>query len=103
MELLASYCLTEPASGSDAASLRTTAHAEGNSAYVLDGSKAFISGAGASATAANARAVSRSASCSAVSSNRTARLRWLPKMQVATGAGGVNLRPAWLRDAPGRV
>ena len=48
MRLLASYCLTEPASGSDAASLRTTAHAEGNSAYVLDGSKAFISGAGAS-------------------------------------------------------
>ena len=48
MRLLASYCLTEPGSGSDAASLRTTAQAEGNSAYVLDGSKAFISGAGAS-------------------------------------------------------
>ena len=48
MRLLASYCLTEPGSGSDAASLRTTARAEGNSAYVLDGSKAFISGAGAS-------------------------------------------------------
>ena len=48
MRLLASYCLTEPGSGSDAASLRTTARAEGNSAYVLDGSKAFISGAGVS-------------------------------------------------------
>jgi hypothetical protein len=48
MRLLASYCLTEPGSGSDAASLRTSARAEGNSSYVLDGSKAFISGAGAS-------------------------------------------------------
>ena len=48
MRRLASYCLTEPGSGSDAASLRTTARAEGNSTYVLDGSKAFISGAGAS-------------------------------------------------------
>jgi alkylation response protein AidB-like acyl-CoA dehydrogenase len=47
MRRLGSYCLTEPGSGSDAASLRTTARAEGNSAYVLDGSKAFISGAGA--------------------------------------------------------
>ena len=48
MRLLASYCLTEPGSGSDAAALRTTARAEGGSTYVLDGSKAFISGAGAS-------------------------------------------------------
>ena len=48
MRLLASYCLTEPGSGSDAASLRTSAKADGNSSYVLDGSKAFISGAGAS-------------------------------------------------------
>jgi len=48
MRLLASYCLTEPGSGSDAASLRTTARPEGNGTYVLDGSKAFISGAGAS-------------------------------------------------------
>lgn len=47
MELIASYCLTEPSSGSDAASLRTTARREGD-AYVLNGSKAFISGAGAS-------------------------------------------------------
>lgn len=44
-ELLASYCLTEPESGSDAASLRTTASAQGDY-YVLNGSKAFISGAG---------------------------------------------------------
>ena len=48
MAKLASYCLTEPGSGSDAASLRTTARAEGNAGtYVLDGSKAFISGGGA--------------------------------------------------------
>jgi alkylation response protein AidB-like acyl-CoA dehydrogenase len=42
---LASYCLTEPGSGSDAASLATSARREGGS-YVLNGSKAFISGAG---------------------------------------------------------
>ncbi len=48
METVASYCLTEPGSGSDAAALRTTARADGDSAYVLNGSKAFISGAGAS-------------------------------------------------------
>ena len=42
---LASYCLTEPQSGSDAASLRTKAVREGDF-YVLDGTKAFISGAG---------------------------------------------------------
>ncbi len=42
-----SYCLTEPGSGSDAASLKTKAVRDGDS-YVLDGSKAFISGAGAS-------------------------------------------------------
>ncbi|MBY4895580.1 acyl-CoA dehydrogenase family protein [Cupriavidus sp. AU9028] len=42
---LASYCLTEPGAGSDAASLRTSARLEGD-AFVLNGSKAFISGAG---------------------------------------------------------
>jgi alkylation response protein AidB-like acyl-CoA dehydrogenase len=47
MELIASYCLTEPGSGSDAASLRTRAERDGDS-YVLNGSKAFISGAGVS-------------------------------------------------------
>lgn len=45
-ECLASYCLTEPASGSDAASLRTQAQRDGDH-YVLQGSKVFISGAGA--------------------------------------------------------
>jgi len=44
-ELIASYCLTEPGSGSDAAALRTRAEADGNSHYKLNGSKAFISGA----------------------------------------------------------
>ncbi len=43
---LASYCLTEPGSGSDAASLKTRAVRDGDD-YVIDGSKAFISGAGA--------------------------------------------------------
>ena len=47
MELIASYCLTEPGSGSDAASLTTRAVREGDN-YVLDGTKAFISGGGAS-------------------------------------------------------
>jgi hypothetical protein len=47
MELIASYCLTEPGAGSDAASLRTIARREGD-AYVLSGTKAFISGAGTS-------------------------------------------------------
>jgi alkylation response protein AidB-like acyl-CoA dehydrogenase len=47
MELIASYCLTEPGSGSDAASMRTTAKLDGDH-YVLNGSKAFISGAGVS-------------------------------------------------------
>ncbi len=47
MELIASYCLTEPGAGSDAASLRTTARRDGET-YVLNGAKAFISGAGTS-------------------------------------------------------
>jgi hypothetical protein len=47
MELIASYCLTEPGSGSDAAAMRTTARLDGDH-YVLNGSKAFISGAGVS-------------------------------------------------------
>jgi len=43
---LASYCLTEPGAGSDAASLQTRAVREGDH-YLINGSKAFISGAGA--------------------------------------------------------
>ena len=46
MEYLASYCLTEPGAGSDAAALRTTAKRDGED-YVLNGTKQFISGAGA--------------------------------------------------------
>lgn len=45
MENIASYCLTEPSSGSDAAALKTTARKDGDH-YVLNGSKQFISGAG---------------------------------------------------------
>ncbi len=45
MELVFSYCLTEPGSGSDAAALRTTA-ARTNSGWKLNGAKAFISGGG---------------------------------------------------------
>ena len=47
MELIASYCLTEPAAGSDAAALSTKAVADGDE-YVLTGVKQFISGAGTS-------------------------------------------------------
>ncbi|WP_293940999.1 acyl-CoA dehydrogenase family protein [Sphingomonas sp.] len=45
MERLASYCLTEPGSGSDAAALKTKAVRDGDD-YVVSGSKAFISGGG---------------------------------------------------------
>ena len=48
MELFSSYCLTEPGSGSDAASLKTSAKVSGNADYVLNGGKAFISGGGVS-------------------------------------------------------
>jgi alkylation response protein AidB-like acyl-CoA dehydrogenase len=47
MEHFASYCLTEPGSGSDAAALTTKARRDGDH-YVLDGAKAFISGGGVS-------------------------------------------------------
>jgi alkylation response protein AidB-like acyl-CoA dehydrogenase len=47
MEHFASYCLTEPGSGSDAAALQTRARRDGD-VYVLDGAKAFISGGGRS-------------------------------------------------------
>ncbi len=47
MEHFASYCLTEPDAGSDAASLKTRAELDGDS-YVLNGTKAFISGGGRS-------------------------------------------------------
>ena len=45
MEKLGSYCLTEPGAGSDAAGLSTIARKDGNK-FILNGSKAFISGAG---------------------------------------------------------
>jgi alkylation response protein AidB-like acyl-CoA dehydrogenase len=47
MQQFASYCLTEPEAGSDAASLRTRAVRDGEH-YVLNGTKAFISGGGVS-------------------------------------------------------
>jgi alkylation response protein AidB-like acyl-CoA dehydrogenase len=47
MDHFASYCLTEPDAGSDAASLTTRARRDGEH-YVLDGTKAFISGGGVS-------------------------------------------------------
>lgn len=45
MEVLSSYCLTEPGSGSDAAALKTRAVRDGDD-YILNGQKQFISGAG---------------------------------------------------------
>ena len=45
MEQIASYCLTEPGSGSDAAALKASARLDGDH-YVLNGTKQFISGAG---------------------------------------------------------
>jgi alkylation response protein AidB-like acyl-CoA dehydrogenase len=45
MAKIASYCLTEPGSGSDAAALKTTARLEGDH-YIVNGTKQFISGAG---------------------------------------------------------
>ena len=45
MKNIASYCLTEPGSGSDAAAMKTSARLEGDH-YVLNGTKQFISGAG---------------------------------------------------------
>jgi alkylation response protein AidB-like acyl-CoA dehydrogenase len=47
MQHFASYCLTEPEAGSDAASLKTRARRDGDF-YILDGAKAFISGGGKS-------------------------------------------------------
>ena len=49
MKKIASYCLTEPGAGSDAGNLKTHAVRDGDH-YVLNGSKAFISGAGVSDT-----------------------------------------------------
>lgn len=47
LDLFSSYCLTEPGSGSDAAAMKTNAEDKGDH-FVLNGSKAFISAAGAS-------------------------------------------------------
>lgn len=46
MEKMASYCLTEPSSGSDAAALKTSARRDGD-CFIVTGTKQFISGAGA--------------------------------------------------------
>ena len=44
MQKMSSYCLTEPGSGSDAVALKTKATKRGNSHYLLNGTKSFISG-----------------------------------------------------------
>jgi alkylation response protein AidB-like acyl-CoA dehydrogenase len=48
-QVMASYCLTEPGSGSDAAAMKSRAVRDGD-AYVLNGTKRFITGGGASKT-----------------------------------------------------
>jgi isobutyryl-CoA dehydrogenase len=48
MEMFSSYCLTEPGAGSDASSLTTRAEVQRDGSFVLNGSKAFISGGGMS-------------------------------------------------------
>ena len=74
MELIASYCLTEPGAGSDAAALTARARRDGAD-YVLDGVKQFISGAGASD---------------------------LYLVMARTGEGGApSSRPSWSEDTPG--
>ena len=45
---MSSYCLTEPNSGSDAASMKTSAVQDSSGDYILNGSKMFISGGGVS-------------------------------------------------------
>ncbi|HFC30923.1 MAG TPA: acyl-CoA dehydrogenase, partial [Oceanospirillales bacterium] len=69
---LASYCLTEPGSGSDAASMKTTAVLNGDE-YVINGSKTFISGAGSTDVlvlmARTGEAGAKGISCFVVSAN----------------------------------
>jgi isobutyryl-CoA dehydrogenase len=48
MDLFSSYCLTEPGAGSDASSLSTRAVVQKDGSFILNGSKAFISGGGMS-------------------------------------------------------
>jgi isobutyryl-CoA dehydrogenase len=48
MELFSSYCLTEPGAGSDASSLSTRAVVQKDGSFIMNGSKAFISGGGES-------------------------------------------------------
>ena len=95
MEHFASYCLTEPDSGSDAASLKTRAARDGDH-YVLNGTKAFISGGGVSDVyvvhgadrRGRARAVSRASwSRRARRASRTARRR--------RSSAGNRSRPRW--------
>ena len=93
MEHFASYCLTEPGSGSDAAALQTRARRDGDD-YVLDGAKAFISGGGRSDLYVDdgAHRRGRAAAASPAWSSRTAR-RVCPSANRRKSSAGTRSRP----------
>jgi alkylation response protein AidB-like acyl-CoA dehydrogenase len=92
MEHFASYCLTEPGAGSDAAALATRAELQGDH-YVLNGSKAFISGGGRSDIyVVMLRTGGAGAGASRPSSSRRER-RACPSASRKTSSAGTASRP----------
>ena len=94
MEHFASYCLTEPDSGSDAASLKTRAVRDGDH-YVLNGTKAFISGGGVSdiyvCMVRTGEGGPRGISCMVVEKERPG-FRMAPRRRSSAGSRS---RPRW--------
>ena len=103
MKHLASYCLTEPGAGSDAASLATRAVRDGDH-YVVNGTKAFISGAGASDIyVVMVRTGGAGPRASRASSSRGTRPA-CPSAGRSTSSGGTASRPRGdLRGVPRAV